>query len=103
MRRSRTNTPLQALDLMNDVTYLEAARMLAERMMREGGQGPGERIAFAFRLATARRPAPAESEVLVKGFHYHLDKYLPDRQAALKYLSYGEHPRDEKLDPAELA
>jgi hypothetical protein len=77
--------------------------MLAERMMREGGQGPGERIAFAFRLATARRPAPAESEVLVKGFHYHLDKYLPDRQAALKYLSYGEHPRDEKLDPAELA
>jgi hypothetical protein len=103
VRRSRTNTPLQALDLMNDVTYLEAARMLAERMMREGGQGPGERIAFAFRLATARRPAPAESEVLVKGFHYHLDKYLPDRQAALKYLSYGEHPRDEKLDPAELA
>ena len=103
VRRGRTNTPLQALDLMNDVTYLEAARMLAERMMREGGHNPSERIAFAFRLATARRPTPAESEVLVKDFRYHMDKYLADRRAALRYLSHGEHPRDEKLDPAELA
>ena len=103
VRRDRTNTPLQALDLMNDTTYLEAARMLGERMMREGGQSPADRIAFAFRLATARRPTPAESAVLAKGFEYHLDKYRPDKQAALKYLSYGEHPRDEKLDPVELA
>ena len=103
VRRDRTNTPLQALDLMNDTTYLEAARMLGERMMREGGQSPAERIAFAFRLATARSPRLRRARVLVKGFEYHLDKYRPDQQAALKYLNYGEHPRDEKLDPAELA
>jgi hypothetical protein len=103
VQRSRTNTPLQALDLMNDVTYLEAARMLAERMMKEGGQSPADRVAFAFRRATARRPDPAESELLVKAYRYYLDKYVGDRQAAIKYLGYGEHARDEKLDPGELA
>src|SRR2546427_9331473 len=52
-----TNTPLQALTLMNDVTYLEAARVLAQRMMTEGGATPPARIEFAFRLATARPPS----------------------------------------------
>ena len=101
--RSRTNTPLQALDLMNDTAYLEAARVLAARVMRVGGSTPAERIALAFRLVTGRRPAAGEIEVLLHGFHYHLDKYLTDRQAAIHYLSQGEHARDETLDPAELA
>ena len=56
VRENRTNTPLQALDLMNDPAYVEASRVLAERMMREGGATPESRISFAFRLATARRP-----------------------------------------------
>ena len=56
VRRSRTNTPLQALVLMNDPTYVEASRKLAERMMKEGGATAEERIAFAFQLATARPP-----------------------------------------------
>ena len=56
VRETRTNTPLQALTLMNDVTFVEAARMLAERMMREGGATPDERIALAFRLVTGARP-----------------------------------------------
>jgi hypothetical protein len=77
--------------------------MLAEQMMKEGGQSPGDRVGFAFRRATARRPEPAESELLVKALRYYLDKYLADRQAAVKYLSNGEHARDEKLDPGELA
>jgi len=55
--RERTNTPLQALVLMNDPTYVEAARKLAERMIKEGGAAPAERVAFAFRLATARMPS----------------------------------------------
>src|SRR4029453_15715367 len=58
VRETRTNTPLQALDLMNDVTYLEAARKLAERVIRERRAGPEERIDLVFRYATSRRPAP---------------------------------------------
>ncbi len=60
VRRGRTNTPLQALVLMNDEQYVEAARHLAERMMREGGQTPADRIALGFRLATSRRPTADE-------------------------------------------
>ena len=64
MRVNATNTPLQALDLMNDVAYVEAARVFAERVMKEGGTIPPARIAFAFRLATARLPDQAESAIL---------------------------------------
>src|SRR5262249_43649614 len=103
VRQSRTNTPLQALDLMNDVTFVEASRVLAERMIKEGGNAPAERIAYGFRLATARRPKPRESQILLDGFHHHFDTYQTDQAAALKLLSQGEHPRDEKLNPAELA
>ncbi|HYM11394.1 MAG TPA: DUF1553 domain-containing protein, partial [Bryobacterales bacterium] len=103
VRLTRTNTPLQALDLMNDVTYLEASRVLGERMMKEGGSTPEDRIAFAFRLATARRPSAQESQVLLDDFRYQLDNYKTGRDAALKYLSEGEHKRDESLDPTELA
>ena len=103
VRLSRTNTPLQALNLMNDVTYVEAARTLAERMVTEGGTTPEARIAFAYRLATAHRPRPDTQAVLVDGFHHHLDRYQADRTAALGLVSMGEHPRDETLDIAELA
>jgi hypothetical protein len=103
VRRGRTNTPLQALDLMNNVTYLEAARALAERVMKEGGRTAGERIAYAFRLATCRRPSEGELEVLLNSFRFQLDAYLTDRGAALKYLNHGEYRRSESLDPSELA
>ncbi len=63
-----TNTPLQALDLMNDVTFVEAARVFAQRVMKEGGTTPSERIAYAFRVATARQPKAAEAAVLVDAF-----------------------------------
>jgi hypothetical protein len=101
--RSRTNTPLQALDLMNDVAYLEAARELAGRTMNEGGHTARDRIRFAFRLATARSPKEAEIDLLENSLRYYLDKYRADRQAALKYLAQGERPRNESLDPCELA
>ena len=100
---SRTNTPLQALNLMNDVAYLEAARVLAERAMTEGGSTPAGRIAFAFRLATSRQPLPSETRILLESFHYFRDKYQTDPQPAVKLLNRGEHPRNEKLDPGELA
>ena len=103
VRLSRTNTPLQALNLMNDVTYVEAARRLAERMMTEGGTTPEARVAFAYRLATAHRPRPDTQAVLVDGFQHHLDRYQADRSAALQLVSVGEQARDETLDIAELA
>ncbi|MEX2261513.1 MAG: DUF1553 domain-containing protein [Bryobacteraceae bacterium] len=103
VRESRTNTPLQALSLMNDVTYLEASRALARRMMIEGGKTPEERIAHGFRIVTARRPAADESAILLDAYRHHLDNYQSDRDAARKFLSQGESPRDEKLDASEHA
>ena len=103
VRRSRTNTPLQALVLMNDPTYVEASRKLAERMMNEGGQTAEERIDFAWRLTTARAAKPEEVAVLKKICETQLDKYRKDGAAAKKLLSIGESKRDEKLDEPELA
>jgi Protein of unknown function (DUF1553)/Protein of unknown function (DUF1549)/Concanavalin A-like lectin/glucanases superfamily/Planctomycete cytochrome C len=98
-----TNTPLQALDLMNDVVYIEAARMFAQRVMKEGGRTPPERIAYAFRLATARLPKPAESTVLLDAFSQDFESFKAKPDSALKYVRQGEYPRDEHLNVSELA
>ncbi len=102
-RRARTNTPLQALALMNDPQYVEAARVLAERMMKEAGPDPLERMSYAFQLATARKPAGEECTVLVDTFGQQLKAYREKPDAALELLSVGEAKRDETLDAAELA
>jgi hypothetical protein len=103
VRRARTNTPLQALILLNDPTYVEASRKLAERMLVEGGRTADERIAFAFRLATARQPTAKELAVLHKILDRQIAVYNKDHEGAKKLLSVGESPRNEKLDIAELA
>jgi hypothetical protein len=103
VQRPRTNTPLQALTLLNDVTFVEAARVLAQRVMTEGGETPEQRIAYAFRLATAREPKPRELAVLADGFREHLSHYQGDRDAALELVSTGEFPRNDKLDVPEIA
>ncbi|MEA2735813.1 MAG: hypothetical protein QOE14_2264, partial [Humisphaera sp.] len=103
VKRSRTNTPLQALALLNDTIYVESARKLAERMMNEGGAKPAERIAHAFRLVVSRRPSDAELKIVVDGFNYHLATYFNDPESAAKLLSVGESPRNPNLDPRELA
>jgi hypothetical protein len=103
VRKVRTNTPLQALTLLNDVTYVEAARVLAQRVMAEGGPTAAGRITLAFRLATARRPRPVELKILRAGLDSHLAQYRKDRKAALKLISAGESRRDEKIDESELA
>jgi hypothetical protein len=102
VRETRTNTPLQALDLMNDVTYLEASRKLAERVMHERASAD-ERMVQAFRLVTARRPSPQEMSVLREAFSNYLADYRRDPEAAKKLVSQGESARDEKLDVSELA
>ncbi len=102
VRRARTNTPLQALVLLNDPTYVEAARKLAERLLNEVGS-TDERIVLAFRLVLARRPSDRELAVLRKVYEEQLSVYRADGDAAQALLSVGESPRDETLDPAELA
>jgi hypothetical protein len=102
VRETRTNTPLQALNLLNDVTYVEAARMLAQRVLSEA-RTPEERIIRAFRLVLARTPRPAERAVLLAGLARHREHYQKDRAAARKLTSAGDARRDEKLDVAELA
>lgn len=103
VRPARTNTPLQALTLMNDVTFVEAARHLGERMMREGGKTPEQRLAYGFRLATARSPREPEVNVLLQGWRQHQARFANDQPAALQLLSAGESPRDERLPVDELA
>jgi hypothetical protein len=103
VRETRTNTPLQALDLMNDVTFIEASRMLAQRMMKEGGATAGDRIAFAFRLATARAPNDRERVILTNALQYDLDRFQTDPAAAVKLISQGDSPRDPSLDANQLA
>src|SRR5262249_25259608 len=102
VRRSRTNTPLQALILMNDPTYVEASRKFAERMMIEA-KTTDERIALGFRLATARKPTEREIAVLHKVLEKQLAAYRQDTKAAAKLLAIGESRRNEEFQSAELA
>ncbi|TVS17174.1 MAG: DUF1553 domain-containing protein [Planctomycetaceae bacterium] len=103
IKRDKTNTPLQALSLLNEVTFVEAARALATRMIREGGKSPGERIAYGFQLALSRSPTPDESLVLLAGLEEDLARYAVDPQAAGKLVSFGEASVGNKLAQGELA
>ncbi|MDH3584047.1 MAG: DUF1553 domain-containing protein, partial [Phycisphaerae bacterium] len=103
VERPRTNTPLQALYTMNGTQFIEAARMLAERMMNEGGDTVAARIAFAYRLATARQPSPRTTQVFTDLYRAELSRYKAAPERAKALLANGEHPRDQGLDPAEHA
>jgi hypothetical protein len=103
VRRARTNTPLQALELLNDVTYGEAARRLGQLMLTEGGDTGEERLVYAFRRATARRPTAAELGVLARGLERYRETFRADVEAAKRFVRQGESPVDERLDPVELA
>jgi hypothetical protein len=102
-RRAQTNTPLQALALLNDPTYVEAARALAERAAIEAGAAPEARITHAFRLGTGRRPAAREVSVLRNLFEAQLASYRRNRTAAEALIAVGESPRRTRMDAAELA
>jgi len=103
VRETRTNTPLQALDLMNDVAFVEAARKLAERMMTEGGKQPRERVELAYELALARPPKPAEMQVLLDTLDGFEARYRRDRKSAKAFVDHGDSPQNSKLDARELA
>jgi hypothetical protein len=103
MRRQTTSTPLQPLVLLNDPQFVEAARALAERMLREGGKTPQERLAYAFRQAATRKPSERELRLLVELYEGQLRVFRADSAAAPKFLKIGERPPSPGLDPAELA
>jgi hypothetical protein len=102
-RRALTNTPLQALVLLNDPTYIEASRALAGRTMTEGGREVAGMISYCFRLATSRKPSAEEVSLLRALFQKQLAHYRGDRKAALELLSVGESKWDRQLDASELA
>ncbi len=102
IRRARTNTPLQALVLLNDPTYVEAARKLAERVLL-AATTPDERLTAAFDLAVCRAPQAEESAVLLQIYDAARDRFRKDPAAAEKLLALGHSPRSDKVDTIELA
>jgi len=98
-----TNTPLQALTLQNDVTFVEAARHLADRMITEGGTTPDEQLTYGWRLALARSPREDELHVLRRALDRYLPTYHENQDEALRLLNNGESERAAQLDVARHA
>ncbi len=98
-RRPRTNTPLQALAALNEPTFLECARVFAERVLREGGDHSGTRIDYAFRLATGRPPTPLERARMSLLLSDQLASFKRDLAAAESLLKVGPAPRSAAIDP----
>jgi hypothetical protein len=103
VQRSRTNTPLQALALMNDVTFVEAARALGQRLLADRSTSVSDKCRNAFLAATARPPRAEELAILVRRYERNLERYQADPEAARRLVHVGESPVDESLDPCELA
>src|SRR5262249_11215386 len=95
VRETRTNTPLQALDLMNDPAFVEAARAFAARIMREEGDCPEGRIAAAFRAATSRPPRGDELSILVDDFRDQLSRFRRQSESAQALIATGESRPDQ--------
>jgi len=103
LQRSRSNTPLQALNLMNDETYTEASRFLAQRMMRDGGSSAETQLTHGFRLVLSRAPKPEELRVLQRAYARALADFQKDVAAVKSLLSIGDKQTDPKQSTPELA
>ena len=103
VKRSRTNTPLQALALLNETTWVEAARKLAERGLVIGGDSDAARLEWVFRTVTARRPDPEEQAVLLRGLEEDLGRFRADPAAARQLLAVGNSPATDSIPPETLA
>jgi hypothetical protein len=102
VRRARTNTPLQALALMNDVQLVEAARVLAGRLLLEEGDDDA-RLVRGFRAVTARRPDEGELDVLRRTLAGHRAAYAADPAAAAALIEVGDSDPEARVAPQELA
>jgi hypothetical protein len=103
VRTKHTNTPLQALTLLNDVTFVEAARKLGERMLREGGETDAARITFAFRTVGTRFPTAREMAVLTAALNDYRAEFRGDPKRAAETLKVGQSPAAKESSPGELA
>ncbi|MAH14039.1 MAG: hypothetical protein CMO33_09925 [Verrucomicrobia bacterium] len=101
--RSRSNTPMQALQLLNDVQHVEAARNLAQRILREGGEDDESRIKWAWQVVTARRADIDEAKVVIDTLNMHRSRFSNDDDSAKKLISFGDTKADPKFTPSELA
>ena len=102
VKRSRSNTPMQALSLLNEVTFVEAARKLAEQSLRQPGDNDAK-LAWTFRKVVRRDATPAELTVLRKGLDKRLSTYAADATLAPKLLAQGLSKAAADLDPNQLA
>ena len=89
--------------LLNDPVYVEAARCLAQRILREGGASAAQRVSYAFRLAVGRRPTKQEEQILVGIYEQQLKEFQVNKEAAMALVTLGESQPPFGLDPAELA
>ncbi|HUG20333.1 MAG TPA: PSD1 and planctomycete cytochrome C domain-containing protein, partial [Planctomycetaceae bacterium] len=96
VRKDKTNTPLQALTLMNNITFVEAARFLAERMLTEADPSLDARLTRGFRLVTSRNPDPSELEILRAAYDQYRSRFAEDSASAGQLLSVGEKPRNDE-------
>ena len=103
VRPSRTNTPLQALTLMNDVTFTESARSLAERVLSGPQQNDSDRLEQAFLLTVSRLPTVAEATILLANLKHQRDAFSKAPKAAAELASIGDAPRQEQLDTLDVA
>ena len=103
VKTGRTNTPLHALVTLNDITYVEAARALAERILKEGGASDDARLAYGFRLCTARVPSAKETAFLGASLARFRAQYHADEAGAKMLIATGESKPDARLAPPELA
>jgi hypothetical protein len=102
VRETRTNTPLQALTLLNDPAYIEAARVLAERVMHES-DSPAERLTRAMLLVVAREPTPGELALLMQSLKRHQARSAAAPEDAARLLAIGQSRPDPRLSVGELA
>lgn len=103
VKRERTSSPLQALVLLNDPQFVEAARVLGEHALKQYGADANGVIEYLFRTLTSRRPTEQEQDVLQRLYQEQLAEFEADPEAAVRFLQTGDAPRDESIDPARLA
>jgi hypothetical protein len=103
VRRQSTNTPLQALVLLNDVQMIEAARFLGQRMLQEGGRTREEQTTWAFRAATGRLPTAQENAVLLRLFNEQRELFARSPDSAARLVAVGDGKVDPSLPRDELA
>ena len=101
--RATSNTPMQALTLLNDPTYVEAARVFATRIISEGGESVADRINWAYQSALSRMPQPKELEIMTSLYEKHQAEYTANLDAAGALATIGEAPSTNDVESAELA